>query len=375
MGVTTRNRLSRKITLGFLALVSVSIVAIFAFSTTCHQNVTVCRSEETRCGSDEREVRAVSGLDKEDIISDEEQDAQVPFESVSADSSVRQESPSQPVVVATNSVNNHNFQGKRAYALLSYGSAKSLHCATMAAAIACRDVATQRYEVIILRIGKPLDERDIPHGVTQKLVDFPSTKEANGNGARFGKLWVSALSQFDSVVFIDHDVLVRKPLDFLFDIAEQLPDTLVAPRAYWIPQPYMMSGTFALSRGSANQTIHRIMSEVLHDPENDWSQEKWLGDMHWFNGAIDVRDDVTLVSGFYTLLVGEFYPKDAIYSFWANRFGWTSARVLDEAHVIHFIANWKPWGSGIKEARGNTTPELERAFLQWNSFRGRVCRR
>ena len=113
MGVTTGNRLSRKITLGFLALVSVSIVAIFAFSTTCHQNVTVCRSEETRCGSDEREVRAVSGLDKEDIISDEEQDAQVPFESVSADSSVRQESPSQPVVVATNSVNNHNFEGKK----------------------------------------------------------------------------------------------------------------------------------------------------------------------------------------------------------------------------------------------------------------------
>ena len=117
------------------------------------------------------------------------------------------------------------------------------------------------------------------------------------------------------------------------------------------------------------------MSEVLHDPKNDWSQEKWLGDMHWFNGALDVRDDVTLVSGFYTLLVGEFYPKDAIYSFWANRFGWTSARVLDETHVIHFIANWKPWGSGIKEARGNTTPELERAFLYWNSLRGRVCHR
>jgi alpha-N-acetylglucosamine transferase len=93
-----------------------------------------------------------------------------------------------------------------------------------------------------MRIGKPLDERDIPHGVTQKLVDFPSTKEANGDGARFGKLWVSELSQFNSVIFIDHDVLVRKPLDFLFDIAEQLPDTLVAPRAYWIKQPYMMSG-------------------------------------------------------------------------------------------------------------------------------------
>ena len=77
MGVTTRNRLSRKITLGFLALVSVSIVAIFAFSTTCHRNVTFCGSEGTGCGSAEGEMRAVPGLDTEEIISDEEQDAQL----------------------------------------------------------------------------------------------------------------------------------------------------------------------------------------------------------------------------------------------------------------------------------------------------------
>ena len=186
MCLTTRHRLSRTITLCFLALVSVSIVAIVAFSTTCHQNVTVCRSEETRCGSDEREVRAVSGLDKEDIISDEEEDAQVPFESISAAYSLRQESPSQPVVVATNSVNNHNFQGKRAYALLSYGSAKSLHCATMAAAIACRDVAAQLYEVVILRLGQALGKRDIQHGGNQKLVDFTSTNEADGTCTRLG---------------------------------------------------------------------------------------------------------------------------------------------------------------------------------------------
>lgn len=367
MGVTTGHQLSRKGTLRLLALVLVTTFAISTFST-CNID-----SRGFRDRSDERERRAVSELGNENLISDEKLDAPVPFENISPPYPLKQESPLQPLV-AKKSVSDDNFGGKRAYALLSYGSDKSLHCATMAAALACQDVATERYEVIILRIGLPIDEHDIPRGVTQKLVDFPATKEANGNGARFGKLWVSTLSQFDSIVFIDHDVLVRKPLDLLFDLAERLPDTLVAPRAYWIKQPYMMSGTFALSRGSKNQTIHRVMSEVLQDPANDWSQEKWQGDMHWFNNALDVRDDATLISGFYTLLVGEFYPKDAIYSFWASRFGWTSARVLDEARVIHFIANWKPWGSGIKEAKGNTTPELEQAFSEWNSLRSRVCR-
>jgi len=104
------------------------------------------------------------------------------------------------------------FGGRRAYVLLSYGSDASQHCATIAAALACRDVATERYDVIIFRIGTLLSERDLPKGVTQKLVDFPATKEGNGAGARFGKLWVSELHEYDSVAFIDHDVLVRKPL-------------------------------------------------------------------------------------------------------------------------------------------------------------------
>ena len=260
---------------------------------------------------------------------------------------------------------------RRAYVLLSYG-ARDRQCATIAAALACRDVAPEE-DVIILRLGAPIDPLDLPPTIKQRSVDFPVTMENNGGGARFAKFYVAALGRYDSVVFVDYDVFVRRPLNALFDLAEKLPDTLVAPRAYWLKQPYLMSGTFALSRGHLNQTIHNAMMEVTRNPKNKWSYKRWLGDMDWLNSA-SLRDDVSLVSGFYTLLVGEFYPGDAIYNYWGKRFGWTPARVLKEAPLVHFIAGWKPWGNGIKEAKGRTTPELELVFNEWRRLRRRVCR-
>ena len=271
------------------------------------------------------------------------------------------------------SIGRHSFGQKRAYALLSYGDSKDMLCATLAAALACRTVANDQYDVIIMRLGTPIDEYIVPAGVIQRAVHAPVTSEANGRGKRFGKFWFSEFMDYSSVVFLDHDVLVRKPLLPLFDTAEQLPDTLVAPRAYWITQPYATSGTFALSSGSPSARVHSILSQVLHNRSNEWASTKWLGDMHWLNSAEGIRDEMTLVSGYFSLLIGEFYPDDNIFSYYSKRFNWSLAKVLDQAYSIHFIAGWKPWGNGVSEAHGKTTPELVKAFQEWEVNRQQVC--
>lgn len=256
--------------------------------------------------------------------------------------------------------------------LLSYGASKLLHCATFAAALACRDIADDRYDVVIMRMGDPFDAEELPEGVIQRKVLAPATKESNGGGSRFGKLWLAEFREYASMVFIDHDVLVRRSLEPLFDLAEHLPGTLVAPRAYWIEQPYFTSGTFAISSGSDSHT-HRAVAQLLHNHLNKWASIKWLGDMQWFNTATEIKDDATLISGFFSLLVGEFYPDDKIYSFWSKRFNWTSAQTFDKAYTIHFIASWKPWGKGLEAANGKITPELARAFAEWRALRKKVC--
>ena len=62
-----------------------------------------------------------------------------------------------------------NFR-RRAYVLLSYGASKLLHCATFAAALACRDIADDRYDVVIMRMGDPFDAEELPEGVIQRKV-------------------------------------------------------------------------------------------------------------------------------------------------------------------------------------------------------------
>lgn len=259
-----------------------------------------------------------------------------------------------------------NAKGRRAYVLLSYGSDKRAQCATITAALACRQVAeTAQYDVVLLRIGEPIDESILPRGIQQVSVEEPVTRGRYQWTSTFAKFYVATerFSKYASIVFVDADTLVRKPLTPLFEVAEVLPDTLVAPRAYWCKQPFAMSGTFALSRSSQDSPIHERMIHVLHhkDAEVD-------GDMDWFNTERVLSEDVSLLSGFFTLLVGEFSPRDPVYRFWGKRLHWSDDEVFERAYIIHFIANWKPWSKGIREANGVETRQLQQAYQEWTSL-------
>ena len=69
------------------------------------------------------------------------------------------------------------------------------------------------------------------------VVDPPKTIGKPQWRHTFAKFWVAQMYEFDSVAVLDYDVLLLKPLDVMFELADEIPDSVVSPRAYWLRQP------------------------------------------------------------------------------------------------------------------------------------------
>ena len=78
---------------------------------------------------------------------------------------------------------------------------------------------------------------DIVPPVEQRVVDPPKTIGKPQWRHTFAKFWVAQMYEFDSVAVLDYDVLLLKPLDVMFELADEIPDSVVSPRAYWLRQP------------------------------------------------------------------------------------------------------------------------------------------
>lgn len=134
-----------------------------------------------------------------------------------------------------------------------------------------------------------------------------------------------------------------------------------------------MSGTFALSKGSANQTIYRTMSEILHNSKNEWVSDRWQKNI--CSGS--TQRSIFAMTPPSSAVSSRSWSKSSIRKMPCTHSGRDDSGglrlVFDKARVMHFIANWKPWRVGIKEAQVNTTFELERAYSEWATLYNRVC--
>ena len=129
-----------------------------------------------------------------------------------------------------------------------------------------------------------------------------------------------------------------------------------------------MTGTFVVSPLKDGVINNAFLSTLVGS-----AGRSFASDMDWFNYDKDVKDNLSLVSGFYTLLCGEFYPRDRVYRYWGRRLRKTSDEILDSAHLVHFVAEWKPWGNGIREAHGHETPQLRRIYEIWDGYKAKAC--
>ncbi|KAA8496546.1 hypothetical protein FVE85_0275 [Porphyridium purpureum] len=260
---------------------------------------------------------------------------------------------------------------KFAYALLSYGNDyRNQICPAYVAAQAIRQADPDPDRpIIILRIAPLPQGIDPPLGderVSIRYVKPAKSKGRYGWVETYSKFRIVEFEEFDAVALLDFDVMLRRPLTPLFELSQVTGNTIVAPRAYFIDQPYWMSGgPLVITPTSDLQSAFRGVLE-----EGGYFGP---GEMDWFNKDPNVTDQVEAVSGFWTLLVGEFFPGDKIYKYWGSKLGLSPSMVYERAFLFHFIATWKPWSNGIGEAKGRVTPELRRAYREWNELRKVAC--
>ena len=107
----------------------------------------------------------------------------------------------------------------------------------------------------------------------------------------------------------------------------------------------------------------------------DASVGKVDGEMDWVNSQF--RDRIDVLDGFYALLIGEWCEGDGIYQYWQKQFGKGPDWLLENAAMVHFIADWKPWRitteSLLKERCPKYQPQLLQVFQRWWSAKAKVC--
>ena len=149
-------------------------------------------------------------------------------------------------------------------------------------------------------MGRPIPDARLPRNVTQRVVS-PTVARGNHQWKHiYAKFHIAAMD-YDTVAFLDADVLLLRPLTELVELALAVPGTVVAPRAYWIGQPFAMTGTLVASADRrAGRARRRPATAVSKLDAVLGGSERGVGDseMDWFNQR--PANDISWVSGFYS---------------------------------------------------------------------------
>eukprot|EP00928_Gymnodinium_smaydae_P098533 TRINITY_DN9183_c0_g1_i1.p1 TRINITY_DN9183_c0_g1~~TRINITY_DN9183_c0_g1_i1.p1 ORF type:complete len:161 (+),score=14.69 TRINITY_DN9183_c0_g1_i1:523-1005(+) len=157
-------------------------------------------------------------------------------------------------------------------------------------------------------------------------------------------------------------------MDYLFSSFGDMRIPLAAPRAYWLPQPFLMAG------GPLVIDPRHDFWDRYYAPAVEQNAGVYPGDMDYLNVAF--HDEITLLPGFNTMLIGEFMPGDKIFNHWGKYYAEDSSWVLDNAYSVHYIADWKPWKwtfKAIKAKFPDAPKELVTLYGQWYTYQTSVC--
>jgi len=245
---------------------------------------------------------------------------------------------------------------RRVYALLADNT--NLECPARVSTHMLKNVDSEA-DVVVLT---PFDIHIVVPLAIVKRVHYASFKGSGHYRNTFMKLRAMELFEYDRAVMIDLDVVVWSSPKHLFFLP--IPNhTVAAPRAYWLPQPFMSSGgpvVFTPSRMLAKRAFHALDGKY---------RRYFPGEMDWFNE--EFARDVVYLSGIYSLLNGEFVPNDGIFRYWGRKMHASSSDVLERSTFIHCIAGWKPW---VKHPYVNTT-EMKLIYSAWYRTQTNVCRK
>ena len=196
----------------------------------------------------------------------------------------------------------------------------------------------------------------------------PMTRGLHQWEESYAKLCFSTLMQYERIVYLEADMLVLKNLDHLFDM-HAYPVPISCTRAYWLDTPAMQTGGPVVA-DPRPFFYERHFTKVLDESH----ALQLTSEMDWVNAEFGSM--APLMHGFYALLVSEFIVGDKVGGYWGRHFNATPAEVLGNAHIVHFIAEHKPWRierGHISERYAVSTPELHSVLGAWYGIKDRVC--
>lgn len=207
-----------------------------------------------------------------------------------------------------------------------------------------------RFTPIVLMVHNRIGSVDIQ---THNLELYPIRTLKNAGRYQwrdtFAKFEIAALTQYDRVMFFDSDVMFcNSPQRYFYVNPES---ELMAPYAYWFGSnlhPVFTSGGPFVANPSET---------LFYEARNEQLGKTYDGEMDYVNEVL--YNEIAPLDNQSFVLVGEFYPNDAVYSVYGEK-KWY------EHTMIHFVADWKP---PMAEARLRTMPNsIQEIYKQWDRY-------
>jgi hypothetical protein len=139
------------------------------------------------------------------------------------------------------------------------------------------------------------------------------------------KLRLFQLTEYERIVYVDADALVRRNLDHLFTLAFDGP--IAAPKAYWLPQPFWSSHLLVVK--PACDLWERVVRQLgpaaargrydMDIVNEEFGREIWT-----------LPDATTCLDSEWEVIGRPGYFPDPV-------------EALDNISVVHFSALGKPW--------------------------------
>ncbi|KAJ3157998.1 hypothetical protein HDU89_000380 [Geranomyces variabilis] len=243
---------------------------------------------------------------------------------------------------------------KRNLAYVFYVTSDTYACACMAL-VASIQKAGKRADIGLVAL--------VTAGVSKKRLEqlagakIRTTEVASMSTQTSDPTWRESLTrlaafklvEFDRIVVLDADGTVLKSLDFLFDLPSF---PIYAPRAYWLPQPFLAATLYVIEPSEA---LYDAQVEVY---EKAAKKGETLFDMDVANRAF--KDIASFLPGTVALLNGDFNQPPLAKSA-ANPF-LTNAKLWEDPYYVHFSESplggyGKPWSHSNPDRKIVSNPD------------------
>ncbi|KAJ3160198.1 hypothetical protein HDU86_001034 [Geranomyces michiganensis] len=245
-------------------------------------------------------------------------------------------------------------QDTRKLAYVFYVTSDIYACACMAI-VASILKAGKRADIGLVALVTP---RVPKHRVAQLASAQIRTMEVSAMAAKtmdptwresLTRLAAFKLTEFDRIVVLDADGTVLKSLDFLFDLP---PYPIYAPRAYWLPQPFLASTLYVIE---PSQALYDAQVEVYQKAAD---AGETLFDMDVANRAF--KDVASFLPGTIALLNGDF-NQSPLSTAPANHFK-KNEEVWKDPYYVHFSeaplgGYGKPWSGNNPNRNIKSNPD------------------